>query len=130
VIQGANRGGHCLTLATVSARPRALDDRVRGAESTRPYELDSRFIQAVTQIVQLTLQELRTHDGPANGRRQRPNARRLYDVPSAAGQISISEAKAWALISEGRLRAVKVDGRTLIQAAELDRFAVDEVRPA
>lgn len=81
--------------------------------------------------MRLTLEEERIRFEATTGRRrQRPDMRRLYDVPSAADQISISEAKAWDLIRQGRLRAVKVDGRTLVHASELDRFALDEVRPA
>jgi hypothetical protein len=60
----------------------------------------------------------------------RPAWRRLYDVPGAADQLSLSQANTWALIKAGRLRTVKVDGRTLVTAAELDRFAIEEVRPA
>lgn len=59
----------------------------------------------------------------------RPALRRLYDVPGAAAQLSLSPSKTWALIKVGRLRAVKLDSRTLVSAVELDRFVAGEVRP-
>lgn len=82
----------------------------------------------VARVVQLVLDDQGRLDERAAARRPRPEARRLYDVPSAAAQLSVSAAKAWGLIKDGRLRAVKIDGRTLVQATELDRFAAHEVR--
>ena len=99
-----------------------------GPAGTASRTLDPRLITVVEKVVHLVLDERGQLDGAPRTRRERPDVRRLYDVPSAAGQLSVSPAKAWELIKDGRLRAVKVDGRTLVQAAELDRFAVEEVR--
>jgi excisionase family DNA binding protein len=100
-----------------------------GPAGTAAGSLDPRLIAVVEKVVDRVLDERRQRDGGPRTRRERPEVRRLYDVPSAAGQLSVSPAKVWELIRGGRLRAVKVDGRTLIQAAELDRFAAKEVRP-
>lgn len=102
-----------------------------------PEEIDPKFVKAVSTVVRIVLleQERERADrstAPATHatRPTRPDLRRLYDVPSAASQLSISPAKAWELIKDGRLRVVKVDGRTLVRASELDRFVLEEVRPA
>jgi hypothetical protein len=116
----------------------AWTDQGQGSPSHRrsppagvgPSTLDPRLVAVVEKVVHLVLDESGRLDGTPRAKRERPDERRLYDVPSAAGQLSVSPAKAWELIKDGRLRAVKVDGRTLVQATELDRFAVEEVRVA
>lgn len=103
-----------------------------------PVAIDPKFVEAVSTVVRIVLLEQegeRADDRNATPatratRPTRPDLRRLYDVPSAASQLSISPAKAWELIKDGRLRVVKVDGRTLVRASELDRFVLEEVRPA
>lgn len=49
----------------------------------------------------------------------------LWDVPGAAQQLNISERHAWTLIAEGRLRALKVSGRTVVADHELERFVAE-----
>lgn len=110
----------------VSSRRKDLEERAPGTEGARYHRLDPRLAEVVTQVVRLTLEER----GRASGsKHRRPDLRRLYDVPSAAAQLSLSPAKAWELIKVGRLHVVRVDGRTLVRSSELDRFAADEARP-
>lgn len=49
-------------------------------------------------------------------------ARDLYPVSEVAYRLGITERKVWALISEGRLRSVRLDGRRLVPAAALRDF--------
>jgi hypothetical protein len=108
-----------------------------GTSTSDAVRIDPRLTAAITHVVQLVLeqQEQRAvgHEADAVVRQARPSRpawRRLYDIPGAADQLSLSEAKVWALIKAGRLRPGKVDGRTVVTAAELDRFAAEGVRRA
>jgi len=49
-------------------------------------------------------------------------ARDLYPVNEVAYRLGVTERKVWALIAEGRLRSVKLDGRRLVPAAALRDF--------
>jgi hypothetical protein len=97
--------------------------------------LDPRLISAVTQVVRLVadrqeqLVAERADRATREVKPQRPAIRRLYDIRGAADQLSLSESKVWELIKDARLLTVKVDGRTLVKAGELDRFAEEEARP-
>jgi excisionase family DNA binding protein len=48
--------------------------------------------------------------------------RLLVPVPEAAALLGIGRTRAWQLIYEGRLRAVRIGRRTLIPRTELERF--------
>jgi len=48
--------------------------------------------------------------------------RLLFSVPEAAVSLSISRATAWKLVSDGRLAAIKIGGRTLVRREALDAF--------
>lgn len=47
---------------------------------------------------------------------------RLVSVEEAARALSLSRTVAYRLIADGRLYAVKIDGRTLVATRELDDF--------
>lgn len=105
-------------------------------ESELEVEVDPQLYAAVMKVVRQVSQQqeeqaLQREAGKAvkEAKPRRPALRRLYDVSGAADQLSLSEAKVWALIKAARLRPVKVDSRTLITALELDRFAAEEVGP-
>jgi excisionase family DNA binding protein len=49
-------------------------------------------------------------------------ARLAYSVHEAAGALGLSASSIWKWISLGQLRAVRVGGRTLIPADELERI--------
>lgn len=51
-----------------------------------------------------------------------PSTRRAFSVDEYAKAIGISRGNAWNLIREGHLRTVKLGQRTLILAAEAERF--------
>lgn len=97
-------------------------------------EVDPQLFAAVMKVVRQVTQQQQEHADRQEAETavraaqpRRPAIRRLYDVAGAADQLSLSEAKIWALIKAARLRPVKVDSRTLITASELDRFAIEEV---
>lgn len=99
-------------------------------------DLDPKLFAAVSNLVQSMMDQHEQQvikEAAAAAVREvkptRPAIRRLYDVRGAADQLSISEAKVWALIKDARLRTVRIDSRTLVSAAELDRFVAEEVKP-
>jgi excisionase family DNA binding protein len=47
--------------------------------------------------------------------------RRAFSVPEAAAALGLSASSIWKWISLGQLRAIRVGGRTLVTAEELDR---------
>ena len=47
--------------------------------------------------------------------------RRAFSVNEAAAALGLSASSIWKWISLGQLRAIRVGGRTLITAEELDR---------
>lgn len=112
-----------IDMRTTPQRPAAadLDPELHAAVSNLVQSMmDRHEQQAMKEAVDAAVRETKP---------ERPALRRLYDVPAAADQLSISESKVWALVKAGRLRTVKVDARTLVAAAELDRFVAEEVRP-
>lgn len=48
-----------------------------------------------------------------------------FDVPTAARHLSIGQSKLWMLIREGRVKVAKIDRRTLVSRAELERIAAE-----
>jgi excisionase family DNA binding protein len=55
--------------------------------------------------------------------------RRLaLSIDEAAAALGLSASSIWKWISLGQLRAVKLGGRTLITAEELDRVLTDGIR--
>jgi len=48
--------------------------------------------------------------------------KRLTSVRNTASALGICPATTWALIRDGRLRAVKLNGRTFVPDEEIDRF--------
>jgi excisionase family DNA binding protein len=47
----------------------------------------------------------------------------LYSIKDAAARLGVSESTVWRLIRQGRLRATRLLGRTLLAEAELQRIA-------
>jgi excisionase family DNA binding protein len=55
--------------------------------------------------------------------KEEPPLKKLaFSVHEAAGALGLSASSIWKWISLGQLRAVRVGGRTLIPADELDRI--------
>jgi excisionase family DNA binding protein len=57
----------------------------------------------------------------SNAAHQASPGRRAFSVNEAAAAIGLSASSIWKWISLGQLRAIRVGGRTLITAEELDR---------
>jgi excisionase family DNA binding protein len=57
-----------------------------------------------------------------------PTGDALLTIPEAAAALRISERSFFRLMAEGHIHAVKIGGRTLIKATEIERFidALDE----
>lgn len=53
----------------------------------------------------------------------------LNSVATGAQRLGISSRKTWELVSEGRIKTVKIDGRTLIPEEEIMRIAREGVPP-
>jgi excisionase family DNA binding protein len=56
--------------------------------------------------------------------------RMAYGVPQAAATLSLSKATVWELIRQGKIAAIKLSGRTLIERAALRAYIEQEKRPA
>lgn len=54
----------------------------------------------------------------------------LHSIPEAAGMLSISRAKLYELISEKKIRVIKIGTRTVVAATELHRFVNDRMTEA
>ena len=52
---------------------------------------------------------------------RQPTPKLAYSVHEAAAALGLSASSIWKWISLGQLRAIRVGGRTLITAEELDR---------
>ena len=48
-----------------------------------------------------------------------------YDIPHAARQLGIGRSLVYELLNAGKLRAIKINTRTVITAAELRRFIAE-----
>jgi len=48
-----------------------------------------------------------------------------YRVPEAASFLKISPSKCWALISQGRIRSVRIGGCTKVVASEIRRILAE-----
>ena len=55
--------------------------------------------------------------------------RLLYPVKEAAGMIGVSRPTLYKLYHQGRLELTRIDGRTFVRAAELERYAAAEGGP-
>lgn len=51
-----------------------------------------------------------------------------YTVPDACRALSISQSHFWKLARLGKLRTLKIAGRTLIAAKEIERILTEGVR--
>ena len=56
-----------------------------------------------------------------NAAHKTATGRRAFSVNEAAAALGLSASSIWKWISLGQLRAIRVGGRTLITAEELDR---------
>jgi excisionase family DNA binding protein len=56
-----------------------------------------------------------------------PSLRLAYSIHEAAAALGLSTSSIWKWISLGQLRAIKVGGRTLITAAELNRVLTNGI---
>lgn len=54
-----------------------------------------------------------------------PQSRLAYPVNEAAQLLGISRSTLYGLIGAGDVHAVKIGGRTLVTAAELDRYLAE-----
>ena len=52
----------------------------------------------------------------------------LYSLPDAAAALSVGRTTVYSLVKAGQLTTVKIAGRTLIAAAELNRYVDDLTR--
>jgi len=55
-------------------------------------------------------------------------SRLAFSVHEAAAALGLSAASIWKWISLGKLRAIKIGGRTLISAEELDRVLTNGIQ--
>ena len=55
--------------------------------------------------------------------RRAEQSRRARTVADFCGQLSISRSHFYDLVSEGRIKIIKIGGRTLVPETELDRLA-------
>ena len=59
-----------------------------------------------------------------------PARRFAYSVPEAAAQLSVSKNHLWKLIERGVVRQVRLGGRVVVPASELDRVLEEGLREA
>ena len=52
--------------------------------------------------------------------------RLAYPITEAAQQLGISRSRLYLLKSEGRIEFTKIDSRSVVTAAELERFLADQ----
>ena len=55
---------------------------------------------------------------------------RAGKVPEVAAYLGISRAKAYEEFKAGRIKFLKIDGATLVEYAEADRWFEERARPA
>ena len=48
-----------------------------------------------------------------------------YSIPAAARELSVSRSHLYTLINDGQVRRVKIGGRAVIPASEIDRLLAD-----
>lgn len=54
-----------------------------------------------------------------------PLIKRAYRVDEACASLGLGRSKLYQLIADGKLRSVRLAGRTVILATELDRFIAE-----
>ena len=54
---------------------------------------------------------------------QSPTRPAAYSIPAAASQLSVSRSHIYQLIDRGQVKRVKIGGRSVIPASEVDRLA-------
>lgn len=57
-----------------------------------------------------------------------PNAPRAYRVPDACRALGVGRSTIYKLASSGKLRLVRIGGRTVVPGAEIDRLANEGTR--
>jgi excisionase family DNA binding protein len=52
-----------------------------------------------------------------------------YSIPQAARELSVSRSHLYTLINDGHVRRVKIGGRAVIPATEIDRLLAENADP-